>query len=180
MSDEKGLPKWPESLPIPDRIEETVMHELEAEDVESEDDIHELVRLMFAHNERGFHLFLEQGKPLNKAIKERLERFGILLGDSEFYYYKHPKLERNYIRIQRHRIQFDWEQDVVDKGPMFFRTSLKLSQAMTRQLTIQEQLTIEKTQDVNPLELKPNVFGIGLDLSKFFRWASRWFKRNRE
>jgi len=179
VSEEKNRPKWPESLPIPDRITTTAMHVLEAEDIQSEDDIYEITKLMYAYNERKFYLFLEQGKPVNKEIKKRLERFGIIFNTSEFYYYKHPKFERDYIKIQHHRIQSNWEQEVVDKSPMFLRTSLKLSKAMVRQLTIQEQLAIKKAQDVNPFELKPNFCGIGLDLPKFFRWVLRWFKRQR-
>ncbi len=176
---EETLPKWPESLPIPEKIETTVFHTLEVEDLHAVDDIHYLVRMMYAHNERKFNLFLEQGKPLNKEIKERLERFGVLFGASEFFYYRHPKYERFYVRIQRYKIKFDWEKEVVDISPMFFKTTLQLSQAMVRRLTIQEHLDIGISQDVNPLELKPNFFGFGVDLLKLFRWVLLWFKRKR-
>ncbi len=177
LSDKKDLPKWPESLPIPDRVEMTAMHVLDADDLKSDDDIRELVSLMYAHQEREFYLFLEQGESANRAILDRLEGFGLLSDTSEFYYYRHPNSERSYIRIQSNEIKFDWEKKVVDKGPVFVRKVLKLSQATTRSLIIQEQITIEKIQDVNPLELKPNFFGIGLDLSKFWRWGARWFRK---
>ena len=153
------------------------MHTIEADDLQSEEDIGNS-SVSCTPIKKGSSSYLSRAREKeNKELFDRLESFGVLSGASEFYYYKHPNMERDYIRIQRHNIQFDWEQQTVAKGPMFFRTTLKLSQAMRRRLMIQEQLAIEKAHDVNPLELKPNFFGIGIDLAKFFRWASRWFKK---
>ncbi len=171
------LPKWPDSLPIPDRIEMTAIHVLEASDVVHEEDIMELVRLLYMHPEHKFYIFLEQGKPINKEILKRIESFGVLSGANEFYYYKHPKFDRDYICIQRHKIEFDWEREVVDRGPMFFRTSLKLSKAMTRRLSMQEQMSWQKSQDTNPLELKPGFFGFAVDLKKLWWWLKRLFSK---
>jgi hypothetical protein len=177
LPEKNNLPKWPESLPLPDRIETTTMHIIEAEDLESNEEVDELISLMYAHKEREFYLFLKKGKPANRIILDRLEGFGIFRGASEFYYYRRPDSEHSYIRILSNEIQFDWQNRIVDEDPMFLRIALKLSQAKTRRLAIQEQLIIEKAQDVNPLELKPNFFGIGLDLFKFWRWALGWFRK---
>jgi len=179
LSDKEDLPKWPESLPIPDRIEMTAMHVLEAPNVADEDDIRELVRLLYMHPEREFYIFLEQGKPINKNILDRLESFGILSGASEFYYYKHPRFDRDYVHIQRHEIQFDWEREVVEKGPMFFRTALNLSETAKRRLSMEEQLAIQRAQDTNPLELKPNWLGFGIDLTKVWKWIAGRLRKQR-
>lgn len=175
LPDKKNLPKWPESLPIPESVETTSMHIIEAEDMESDDNVRELIGLMYAHQEREFYLYLVKGKSANKVLLDRLESFGILRGASEFYYYRRPDLESSYIRVQRQEIQYDWQNKIVDKGPMFFRVSLKLYKAMMRRLEIQEHLAVNKAQDVNPLELKPGLFGIAINLLKlprFYRWTA--------
>ena len=51
------------------------------------------------------------------------------MDESERRYYKHPKFQRDYVRIVPNGEQYnwDWQRDVVEKGPEFSRVTLKLS-----------------------------------------------------
>ena len=93
------------------------------------------------------------------------------------FYYRHPKSKNRFVRIPRNGGEFEWQKELAKQGPMFQRVKLELTSRMKRQLEVLNRIEIEKTSDIFPLELKPNIFGIGLDLRKLFRSVKRLFKK---
>lgn len=54
---------------------------------------------------------------------------------------------------------------------------MMLSERKRRELEIREKIDTEKSFDVNPVELKPNFMGIGIDLRKAYQWSINLFKK---
>ena len=52
---------------------------------------------------------------------------------------------------------------------MYVRFKLQLTQRMKRELEVIEKKQIENALDSSPLELKPGIWGISLDLPKFWQ-----------
>jgi hypothetical protein len=126
------LPVFPNI--IPDKLEVSEFHTIENADIQTADDLNDLILLMFNHPERSYYYFAKKEGPLNELLENSKNRGEILMNVTEFFYYKHPKNDRNYIKIQRDGGQFDWEKEVVKKGPMFVRIKLELSEKKKRAL----------------------------------------------
>jgi len=126
MSEKEELPVFPNI--IPDKMEIGEFHVIEDDDIQTMDDLNELILLMFNHPERSFYYFTEKDGSPNSLLENSKCRGEILMNATEFFYYKHPNNKHDYIKIQRGRGQSDWKKEVVKKGPMFFRIKLELSE----------------------------------------------------
>jgi hypothetical protein len=177
MERKEGLPVFPNI--IPDKMEISEFHMIEKADIQTADDLNEPILLMFNHPERSYYYFEKKEGPPNELLENSKCRGEILMNVTEFFYYKHPNNDRDYIKIQRDGGQFDWEKEVVKKGPMFVRIRLELSEKKKRALEVYQKIEIEKKIDTNPIELKPNFMGLGIDLFKMFRMVKNWLGKSR-
>jgi hypothetical protein len=152
-------------------------------DFTSEADINALIELLFNYPEDSFYLYSEEHASGN-ALVSSVAHFGIVrVIESQAFYYRHPKFKRDFVRIQEPSIEWEWERQAKEQGPMFIRHELRLSergkreleqsQLLRRQKEEQEVERIRKSPD-NPLKLEPNFMGIGVDLPKAWRWLRRW------
>lgn len=188
MSDKDELPIFPDGIPIykgdknlptfpnipPDKITIIAACHFEESNIQNDADIMRIIKFLYNYPEREFYLFLKKGKKSNRDLIYNLEKKGILANTTELHFYRHPNnVGRDYIRIYQNKIQFDWQRDVINKGPMYVRIKLDLSERKKRELEIQEKIEAEKNADTNPLELKPNFFGFGLDLQKIFKLLTK-------
>lgn len=130
---DKDIPKFPD-LPPPDSIEETQFYVIGNEDIKSRKELRELIKLMYKHQEATFYLFSQYRTPVNHFISKAEEKNIIMTNICEPYYYKHPKYERNYIKIKRDHTEWDWERQVADASPMFNRITLKLTDQQIRKM----------------------------------------------
>jgi hypothetical protein len=167
MKEKEGLPVFPNI--IPDKMEIGEFHEIEDADIQTADDLNELILLMFNHPERTFYYFGKKDGSPNELLENLKCRSDILMNVTEFFYYKHPNGDHDYIKIQRDGGQLDWEKEVVKKGPMFVRIKLELSEKKKRELDVYQKIEIENRINTNPIELKPNFWGFGIDLIKLAR-----------
>jgi len=174
---EEGFPVFPNI--IPDKMEISESHIIEYEDIQTENDLSELILLMFNHPERSFYYFQKKDRSPNKFLEKVKCQGEILMNVTDFFYYKHPKNDRDYIKIHRDGGEFDWEKEVTKKGPMFVRITLQLSERKKRELEIHQKIGMEKNTDTNPIELKPNFFGFGIDLFKMFGIIKNWLSKRR-
>lgn len=177
MTKNNSIPKFPEGLPVPNQIKETCFHPIVIEDFETNKDFEEVVHILYDHPEHDVCLYLERGGVKNRNLKEELEKIGIIFSTTEFYYYKHPKFERSFLKITKDMISSDWLREVVEKGPMFGLTILKLSERKRRSLEIHQKILCERESNANPLELKPNFCGLGIDLAKIPMWLRKFKKK---
>ncbi|GEM_PF-2613065 len=176
QKNKKELPVFPFK---PDKVTETLSHVFECNEFETDVKVNDLMWLMFECPEREFYLFREQSEQLPiKLIKLRDSNL-LLMNEVECFYYRHPKPYHNkdFVRVAPHNIEFDWEREVVQKGPEFRRIKLRLTEKAKRDLEISYRSYKEKQAIENPLELKPNFCGIGVDLIKTWGHINKWWKK---
>ena len=164
---------------LPDKVEVIKYHRFENNDIQSEEALKELISLMFDHPERDFYVFAEKDSKPNMLLMKANRDDVILISEVELFYYRHPKDKRVFVRIPRNGGEFEWEKELAKQGPMFQRAKLELTARMKRQLEVLNKIALEKRSDSSPIELKPNLFGIGLDLKKLFRFVRQFFGKTR-
>ena len=113
---------------IPDSVEKSMFHIFKNDDFTNLKEAKRLIGLIYKHPERKFYLFVEHTKPLNQYLMNAKNKNKILMNICEQHFYPHPKFERDYIKIHKNNINFDWERDVLNKGPMFKRITLILTE----------------------------------------------------
>lgn len=169
------------SLPTPDRIEVEAYHVFEASLFLNEANITGLIELMFAHPERTYHLYSKIGDPNNEQIKDKLNDYGILSEGTDLGYYKMSNEDDFFIKIDKNEINFDYEQELFDKGITYARDTLKLSEALKRKLTIEEHLQTQKeSEKINPIEAKLNIWFFTVDLFNLRKWICRRLNRKKK
>lgn len=184
------LPIFPDGLPIientenlptlklsPDKITIFAEHVFEKKEVLSDSNIKQIIKWLYNYPERKFYLFLIEGDKKNRDIIYNLEKNGFLAPTTEMHFYKHPDNHpKDYIKIHPDKIQFAWEREVIQKGPKYVRIRLDLSARKKRELEINEKIDTEREADINPLELKPNFMGLGIDVNKAVKWLKNIYK----
>ncbi len=162
----------------PDSVKQSFRHEFEDGDLDTDGQIKKLISLMFECPEREFFFFhntkVQFSPKLRSAEKENI----ILLNEVECFYYKHPKHKKDYIKISGNNPKFDWQKELIKNGPEFHCHILRLTQKAKRDLEISYKNYKERQKDNHPFELKPNIYGIGVDLRKVLPWVKKKFKRN--
>lgn len=122
----------------PTYAKKSYFHTIEDGDIQTEEDLQKLLRLMYDCPEHKFYLFAPKDKPASDVILGA-ERAGLLKFDIiEFHYYPHPNFKSDYVKIQERTIEFDWERDVLKTAPMHTRTTISLSEKGRRQFELQE------------------------------------------
>ncbi|MFZ5994142.1 MAG: hypothetical protein ACOYU4_04045 [Thermodesulfobacteriota bacterium] len=165
------MPVFPDILP--DEVTMSKHHDIENGDIQTEDDLKQLLLLMFNHPERSFYYFTEKDSKPNEFLAKAENQEAILMNKVEFFYYKHPKNNHDYVKISRNGGEFEWQKEVVKQGPMFIRIEVELTKRMKRRLEVITKNEIEKSIDGCPLEVKPGFWGISLDVPKLWRWIKR-------
>ena len=187
------LPIFPEGLPVikdtgdlpilklsPDKIIISAEHVFVAREVRFVSNIEQICRWIFNYPERKFYLFLVEGNKENREIIYNIEKNGILASTTERHFYQHPSDgPKDFIRIYPNNIEFDWEKEVLEKGPKYVRLELTLSERKKRELEIKEKIDTERESDLNPIEIKPGFFGISFDVYKALRWLKKIFSKNK-
>lgn len=163
----------------PDKVKESRMHIFEDDELDTEKQVNNLILLMFEYPEREFFLFHNTNIQLSPKLKSAEEQNIILLNEVECFYYKHPKYKKDYVKISGNNLQFEWEKELIKKGPEYHKFTLKLTQKAKRDLEISYKKFKEKQIIENPLELKPNFLGFGIDLIKLFKIIIRPFRNIR-
>lgn len=149
MNDETTRKKgslFPDILPSTEEISKSYI--LKAGDIKTKEDIDELIGLLYTEPESSFYYFSEKDKGNADTLLMEAENQGdILMNKSEFFYYEHPKSERYFMKIEVRdgNYQWPWQKEVVEKGPMFVKKELKLSQRKRTELETLQKIGMEKT-----------------------------------
>jgi len=139
------LPVFPDILPS--SIKEGKFRNLEFGDIEAMEDLKDLLVLLFREKECDFYYFIEKD---NGSIDEPLQMAknngDILMQDVEFFYFKHPEHDRDYIKIEVRdgKYESDWQKNVVEKGPMYARYKLQLSDRKRTELETLQKIELEE------------------------------------
>ena len=97
--------------------------------------------------ECDFLYFGEQGKPIDVALKKAKNDGDLLIVETQFYWYKHPNVANNkdFVRIEKPTddYRWEWQKEVVEKGPMFMRMKLKLANKKRTEFEIWKKVQIK-------------------------------------
>jgi len=180
MMSEK-VPKWPDSLPLPAKVTfgPRRVHLLPA-DFESEGAISDILHDLYWFPDDHYYLFYSDTLKFTSETATELEASRVIFTELESYFYKHPKpgYDRDFIQVLPHGDYPTWRNEAAE-GQMFWRASLALDSAMRREMDFNESAArtrdaITDSEDV--VDLKPNFFGVGVNLNSVWRRFLSWFK----
>lgn len=145
MADETvDMPVFPDITPS--SMTRSMMYVFEEFDIKTDEDFQGLIHQMFEYPDRDFYYYQEKDGPRNELMVT-MERLGyILMEEIVFFYYRHPRYKRNFVHIEVHdgNYQWDWQREVVEKGPMFMRSKLRLTERTKRELETWYRLQLEE------------------------------------
>jgi hypothetical protein len=172
------IPDADETSPFqPDTNKQTTIHNFENAELTTKEQLEKLIKLMFDYPEREFYLFMEVGKKQNPRLKKAAEKNIILLNEVDCFYFKHPDIKNDYIKIPGKEIQNDWQKKIIQTRPKFIRITLKLTKKTQRELEISYKNFRDKQKLGNPFEFKPNFCDFGVDLENVWPWIKKaWVK----
>lgn len=175
------VPKWPDSLPLPAKVTfgPRRVHLLPA-DFESEGAISDILHDLYWFPDGHYYLFYSGTLKLTSEAATELEASGVVFTELESYFYKHPKpgYDRDFIQVLPNGDYPTWRKKAAD-GQIFWRALLALDSAMRREMDFNESAArtrdaITDSEDV--VDLKPNFFGVGVNLNSVWRRFLTWFK----
>ena len=150
---------------------------IENADLVDEQDISDLIARLYDYPEDDFYLFKQHDHPTNRLLQSAANSEVIALTEWKLNFYPHPKFKRDYVQLDKDRITWDWQRDVILTSPMFIRFELKLTTRARRALEHQQLIAAQKQADRNPVELKPNFMGLGIDVYKALDWLRNAFRK---
>lgn len=125
-SKQKDFPVFPFE---PTSITESKFRIIEPGDMQSPNDVDELMRVMWHERECIFHYYIPKNGPRSVAMIGAKECGDILMNEMTRRFYKHPLYPRDYVEIPDRDGQYrwPWQKAVVEAGPEFWRVRLYLS-----------------------------------------------------
>jgi hypothetical protein len=131
-------------LPAPDSVTYNKLVTLNPGQLITGDAMLKLMIDLFNHPEVTFEHFSEYGTQIDSALKEAIDRDDVIRIESASYYYRHPD-NIGYIRLKpEERVLSEWEQSLVEKGPSYIRTVLKLSERKSREYETWQKIEMEE------------------------------------
>jgi hypothetical protein len=176
MSDSEEISHIPDDLFT--RVKRSRFWVLENADLEDQKEVSDLVARLYDYPDDDFYLFKKHDVSTNCHLQAAVDAEVILLTEWQFNYFPHPQFKRDYVQLDKHRINWDWEREVIANSPMYVRFELKLSPKARRALEHQQLIAAQKHADSNPLELKPNFMGLGIDVYKALDWLRNAFRKS--
>jgi hypothetical protein len=150
-------------------VKKSSFHVIENRDMSLPEEVERLLRVMFDHPERAFYLFVQKGASFSNPIGGALGSGDVLAVQTDLLFYRHPKFDRDFVRIGLRSELFDWEREAL-LTQEYIRFTLKLSERKRREMEVSQHLAAHAARSSSPLKLEPNIYGVGVDLRKL--WAS--------
>jgi hypothetical protein len=143
---------------------------IENDDVFDQSEVSDLIARLYDYPEHDFYLYKQHDHSTNAAIQSAVDSEIIALTEWRLDYYPHPTLKRDYVHLDKHHLQWDWQREVMATKPMYVRFELRLTTKARRALENQQLIAAQRQDNSNPVELKPNFMGIGIDVYKALDW----------
>jgi hypothetical protein len=150
---------------------------IENSDLTEERDVSDLIARLYDYPEDDFYLFRRNDHSTSPHLENAIAGEVISTPEWKLNYYPHPKFERDYVYLDKDRLFWDWEKDLLATSPMFIRLEIKLTAKARRAFEHQQLIASLKHADRNPIELKPNFMGLGIDVYKALDWLRTAFQR---
>jgi hypothetical protein len=141
-----GLPIFPF---VPDAVKERRFVVIEAGDLPDDAEVQRLILRMWEEPETAYYYYHGHsgGPGPDVALMRAKNRGDVLMDERERRHYKHPRYKRDYVRIVptgEDEYRWDWEREVVRKGPEFWRVTLALSQRKRDELDAWRKVQMEE------------------------------------
>lgn len=141
-----GVPIFPF---VPDAVKASRFYVIEAGDLPTDAHVQDLIQKMWLEPEASFYYYQGHtgGRSADGPLLAARNRGAILMNDYERRYYKHPRYTRDYVRIVPKgddEYNWDWEREVVEEGPEFWRFTLELSQRQRDELDAWRKVQMEE------------------------------------
>ncbi len=134
---------------IPSSITESKKYHFRVGDFLDDKHINEILWMMFEESECGFFYFGEQGMAVDPAFDKAKENGDLLISETQFYWYLHPKAidYKDFTHIEKKDSDYawEWQKETVEKGPMFMRMELKLSNKKRTEFEIWKKIHLEQS-----------------------------------
>jgi hypothetical protein len=175
MGNSDEIPRLPDGLLT--HVKRSRFWVIENADLVDEQEVSDLISRLYDYPEDDFYFYKQHDHPTNRHHQTDVNKEIIVLTEWKLNFYPHPTSKRSYVEIDKDRITWDWQQDVILTSPMFIRFELKLTTKARRAFEQRQLIAAQKQADHNPIELKPNFMGFGVDLYKAFDWLRAKFKK---
>ena len=175
MANSDETPRFPDILLS--HVKRSRFWVIENDDLADKQDVSDLVARLYDYPEDDFYLFKQHDHSTNPFLQAAVDGEVVALTEWKLNYYPHPKFKRDYVHLDENRLFWDWEREVVTTCPMFVRFELKLTTKARRALEHQQLIATQKHADRNPVELKPNFMGLGIDVYKAVDWQRAAFHK---
>lgn len=156
-----------------DEVKKSRFWVLENNDIIDEQELDRLLNVMFASPEDHFYLYVPENESICPMLRKAMDSNLIIGNTWKRNFYPHPSSRRDYVHILPGNVQWDWEQELLDSSQEHLRFELHLSEAAKRSMQINQHIIAQQEADANPIELKPNFMGLGIDLNKAWPWVRK-------
>lgn len=144
MTEKPDLPVFPF---VPDKITKSHFRAIEKSDITSEEDLQQLVDLLWKEPDTHCYYYFPTTEPAGEILLAA-EMFGqIHLREMERHYYRHPTGgDRDFVQIAQPAAEYrwEWQREVVEKGPEFWRVTLTLSSRGRAELDAAYKVELEE------------------------------------
>lgn len=112
-------------------------------DFKSEEDIQHLIYALWNEPECPTYYYFEKDGAIDNALSGRND---ILTNKMQRRYFAHPKYERDFICIpdRNGEYEWDWEREVVKRGPEYWQVELTLSSKKVAELDAWRKIQLEE------------------------------------
>jgi uncharacterized protein YciU (UPF0263 family) len=133
-------------LPEPISIKKRGFRVIEYGEMQSDEDVQQLIHLLWRQPEITAYYYYRKDGPMDKGLSAAHARGDILMNEMKQRFYAHPNFKRDYIQIidRDGNYEWDWEKEVVEKGPEFRQVKLELTGWKKTQLEIWDKIQIEE------------------------------------
>ena len=154
------------------------------DDLSSVEGITNLVHDLYWYPDDLYLLFFFFGEGIAASLNETLKTHGVAMKKTELYFYRHPNsaYKNNFIRVLPHSEAPEWQKEAA-RGQMFGRISLSLEPWRRKQLDLEQtaHATTRAIADSEPIvEMKLNLWGVGINLQSLLHRVKRWWNRGRK
>lgn len=89
--------------------------------------VQQLIDRMFLEPETQIHYYYQDQTTMDAPLEAAIQAGAILLTKSEFRFFRHPEIPRDYIQVAKDEYDHEWEKQAAEFTPEFVRATLELS-----------------------------------------------------
>jgi TIR domain-containing protein len=135
-------------LPEPVSMKRSEFLTVEYGDISSEEAAEHLIHLLWRKPEVTIYYYYPKDVQLDgrdRPLWAAHARRDILMNEIKRCFYKHPHFEHDYVFIvdRDGKYEWEWEKDVVEKGPEYWQVKLELSGRKREKLEIWHKIQLE-------------------------------------